>query len=179
MIDPADEGRFISEQILENQLQLKAIVLTHGHFDHVLGLLELRLNFPVPILIHESDQFLLKNAPSNALHWLKRVVDPVPLADDFLHEGDQVKLGQESLTVMETPGHTPGSIVLYNEDVVFSGDTLFKGTVGRTDFKYSSPIELNKSVHRLIELPESLTVLPGHGETTTIGEEKIWLSTTT
>lgn len=175
VIDPADDGGFITDQILENQLQVKAIVLTHGHFDHVLGLLELKLNFPVPILIHEADQFLLQNAVNSALHWLKREVDPVPMADDFLHEGDVVQFGQESLTVMETPGHTPGSISLFNEDVVFSGDTMFKGSVGRTDFKYASPIKLNESLHRLMTLPDTLTVLPGHGEPTTIAAEKITL----
>jgi hydroxyacylglutathione hydrolase len=173
VIDPADEGGFISEQILEQQLNVTGIVLTHGHFDHVLGLLELSLNFPVPIYMHQEDQFLLENAASSALHWLKREVDPVPQATHFISENDMVMFGDISLSVLHTPGHTPGSISLVHEQVVFSGDTLFKGSVGRTDFTYASPLQLNDSLHKLFTLPDDLTVLPGHGEPTTIGAEKL------
>jgi len=170
IIDPADDGSFITEQILELQLTPTAIVLTHGHFDHVLGMLEVKLNFDVPILMHEADVFLLRQAQSSALHWLKRQVDPVPLPDNYLSAGQKIKVGTQTLEVLETPGHTPGSISLFNDEVVFTGDTLFKGTVGRTDFRYSSHEQLVESVHHLLELPSNLLVLSGHGELTTVGE---------
>lgn len=174
VIDPADEGSFISEKILELQLDLQAIVLTHGHFDHVLGLLELKLNFNVPIYLHEADLFLLKQAQTSALHWLKREVPPVPLASDFVTDGQQLTLSGSSFEIIHTPGHTPGSVCLYSADeqVLFSGDTLFRNAVGRTDFRYSKPLQLNASLHRLFELPAETLIYPGHGETTIIEEEK-------
>ena len=173
VIDPADDGGFISEQIVAQQLELQAIVLTHGHFDHVLGLLELKLNFDVPIFMHEADIFLIKQAQSSALHWLKRQVDPVPLPTDYLTEGQQLKLVNTSFEVLHTPGHTRGSVSLYHSErgILFSGDTLFKNAVGRTDFRYSNADELRKSLDRLGELPAQTLVYPGHGETTTIKSE--------
>lgn len=174
IIDPADDGSFISERILELGLRPEAIVLTHGHFDHVLGLLEVKLNFDVPIYLHEADEFLLKQAQASALHWLKREVAPVPPATDILVDNNELDLGAHTLKILHTPGHTPGSVCLYSaeEKLLFSGDTLFKNAVGRTDFRYSSPMKLNTSLHRLFELPGDTTVLPGHGETTTIEGER-------
>lgn len=173
VIDPADDGGFISEQIVDQQLELQAIVLTHGHFDHVLGLLELKLNFEVPIYLHPDDIFLIKQAQSSALHWLKRSVDPVPLPTDHLREGQHLSLAGTSFQVIHTPGHTPGSVSLYNQEngLLFSGDTLFKSTIGRTDFKYSDPELMRASLRRLSELPPETNVYPGHGQPTTIKSE--------
>ncbi len=173
IIDPADEGGFITEQILELQLSPRAIILTHGHFDHVLGLLELKLNFDLPIWMHQGDVFLLKQAQSSALHWLKRQVDPVPLPDAFLTAGQKITVGSAEFTVIETPGHTPGSVSLYNQTVIFTGDTLFKGSVGRTDFRYASPLQLAESVQKILALPAELLVCSGHGDFTTIGAERL------
>lgn len=168
VIDPADDGGFITEQLLELQLQPQAIILTHGHFDHVLGLLELKLNFEIPVLIHSADVFLLERAQESALHWLGREVDPVPPPDAFLEGGDELDFGDIELTVMETPGHTPGSICLYNDELIFTGDTLFADGVGRTDFKYSDPQELQKSLKKIGQLPKKLAMFPGHGEPSTL-----------
>lgn len=180
VIDPADSGDTISQFILENQLELTAIVLTHGHFDHCLGLLELSLNFTVPIYMHPKDLFLVKQAAESAEHWLKHSVDPVPLPTDELHEGAEIGFGNCSLTVLETPGHTPGSVSLYQKPVkaveniagnlysiapiIFSGDTLFRDGFGRTDFRYSSVLQLHDSLERLKQLSPDSLVLSGHGE---------------
>lgn len=165
VIDPADEGSFISEQILELGLKPVAIVLTHGHFDHILGLLELKLNFSqTPIMMHEADLFLVESVQQRAQHWLKMAVDPAPQPDKLLKDGDKIRFGQEVLKVMHVPGHTPGGICLYDDGVMFTGDTLFRdGIPGRTDLSYSSPRKMNQSLQKIKELPGSRQMYPGHG----------------
>jgi len=165
IIDPADEGGFISEKILELNLKPVAIILTHGHFDHILGLLELKLNFPeTPIMVHEADLFLIESVQKRAQHWLKMQVNPAPKIDKLLKEGDQIKFGQEALTVLHTPGHTPGSICLYSDLIMFTGDTLFRdGAIGRTDLSYSSPKKIQLSLKKIKKLPGSRQMYSGHG----------------
>lgn len=170
IIDPADNGDFITDTILQHQLQPVAIVLTHGHFDHVLGLLEVSLNFPVPVLIHEADIFLIKQAQSSALHWLHRRVDPVPVPGGRIKENDIITFGHEELRIMETPGHTPGSICLYNDQAIFSGDTLFANGVGRTDFKYASSEQLQQSLQKIADTMPNVPIFPGHGEAVRLEE---------
>lgn len=164
VIDPGDEGGFISQKILELELEPVGIVLTHGHFDHVLGLLELKLNLSqAPILMHQADQFLLESLQSRAQHWLERRVDPAPPADKFLKDGDQIEFGPEKLNVLHTPGHTPGSICLYDNEYLFSGDTLFQhGVPGRTDLSYSNPNQMKLSLKKVKQLASSRILLPGH-----------------
>ena len=165
IVDPADEGGFISEKILELNLKPVAIILTHGHFDHILGLLELKLNFPkTPIMVHEADLFLIESVRKRAQHWLKMQVNPAPKVDKLLKEGNQIKFGQEVLTILHTPGHTPGSICLYNDQVMFTGDTLFRdGAIGRTDLSYSSPKKIQQSLKKIKDLPSSRQMYAGHG----------------
>ena len=165
VIDPADEGSFISEQILELGLKPVAIVLTHGHFDHILGLLELKLNFSqTPIMMHEADLFLVESVQQRAQHWLKMAVDPAPQPDKLLKDGDKIRFGQEVLKVMHVPGHTPGGICLYDDGVMFTGDTLFRdGIPGRTDLSYSNPKKMRQSLQKIKELPGSRQMYPGHG----------------
>ncbi len=174
IIDPGDEADFITQTILENKSKPVAILLTHGHFDHVLGCLELKLNFDIPILLNKNDEKHYTSANQRAKHWTKKGSLKVPTVDQYIKESDQIKFGGESLTVIETPGHTPGSICLYDgKKNLFTGDTLFKEGIGRTDFSYSKPLQLSKSLDILFRLPENTLVYPGHGEPTTIGAEKL------
>jgi glyoxylase-like metal-dependent hydrolase (beta-lactamase superfamily II) len=202
IIDPGDDADFITQTILENKLRPTAIVLTHGHFDHALGCLELKLNYDIPILLHKNDLKLYSSANQSALHWLKKKTLKVPPIDQFIKEGDEIKIGDEFLTVLETPGHTPGSICLVyhpkttnnskansslamrddittSNVIIFSGDTLFKDGVGRTDFSYSSPSDLQSSLRKLKSLihqtfplskgeSKGVIIYPGHGETTVL-----------
>jgi hydroxyacylglutathione hydrolase len=178
IIDPADEGNLISEEVIREELNVKKIILTHGHFDHILGLLEVKLNFPTaPIYCHKDDLFLVKTGQSRALHWFKRQIDPVPLPDVFYQDGDTIELGNNMFSITHTPGHTPGSIVLYckDEELLISGDTLFKQAIGRTDFKYSNHQDIIDSLQKILKLPKDTKVISGHGPETTIGEEQGWL----
>lgn len=168
IVDPADSGEFISEFILENFLKPIAVVLTHGHFDHVLGLLALKLNFDLPVFLNPADDFLLAQAQASAKHWLGRSVDPVPPADQALVDGQELVVGEHRLSVIETPGHTPGSVCLWvkneGESFALTGDTLFHQGVGRTDFSYSSSDQLKKSLQKLKSLvPSGTRCYPGHG----------------
>lgn len=166
IIDPGDDADFVTETIIAKKLVPKAILLTHGHFDHVLGCLELKLNFNLPIYLNEQDKKLYTSANQSALHWLKKKTLKVPPIDQFIKEGDEIKVGAEKLTVIETPGHTPGSICLYDgRQNLFTGDTLFAQGVGRTDFSYSKPLQLTKSLAKLSKLPDNTLIHPGHGET--------------
>lgn len=174
IIDPADEADYISQEIINFKLKPKYIVLTHGHFDHCLGVLELKLNFNIPILLHQKDLSLYQQTQKSAQYWLKRQVDPVPPPDKFIKQNDQIKYGNKALSVIETPGHTPGSICLISVNpggshpVLFSGDTLFKNGIGRTDFSYSNSQDMQKSLQKLFKLPPNTKVYPGHGPTTTL-----------
>lgn len=175
VIDPADDAEYITQKILELDLNPLCIVFSHGHFDHVLGSLELKLNFDIPIFMHKNDNQLLKTAQSSAKYWLKHDVDPVPNNTAPISEDTQFKFGNSVLSVIETPGHTLGSISLFADESqpkLFTGDTLFKSGVGRTDFEYSSPQSLQKSIKKLFKtLPPETICFPGHGEATTLSNE--------
>lgn len=194
IIDPGDDGDYIVRRIQDLKLLPKLILTTHGHFDHVLAATELKLALGLPFLIHEKDLFLLKKAEESARHYLGINVDPITLPDKLIKENEEIKFGREKLRVMETPGHTPGSVCLYSsvyEDVIlgsaswrtrqarmtkkrvlFSGDSLFADGVGRTDFSYSSKEDLKKSLKKLFKLSGDTLVCPGHGEETTMVRAK-------
>ena len=171
IIDPADEAGYITQEILDLKLKPKYIILTHGHFDHVLGVLELKLNFNIPILLHKKDLTLYQQTQKSAQYWLKIQVDPTPPPDQFIKQNDQIKFGAQTLKVIETPGHSPGSICLYSPPTLFSGDTLFKDGIGRTDFSYSNPKDMQTSLKTLFKLPQDTKVYPGHEDHTTIEDE--------
>lgn len=174
IIDPADDGDFLNEELLRRNLQLQAVVLTHGHFDHCLGLFSLKMAWPeLKIYLHPADNFLLNSAPANAKFWLGRQVDPVPSANAELKDGQVLELLGEKIKVIHTPGHTTGSVALLtdkqNDDEVwlFTGDTLFANGVGRTDFSYSNKNDLRRSLKKLHDLKQSgqySVAMAGHGE---------------
>ena len=176
VIDPGDEGDFISQKILDFGIDLKFIIATHGHFDHVLAALELKLNFNIPFLMHQADLPILMRMQESARHFIDLKVDPPAKVDHFLKEGDIIKFGKEKLKVFHTPGHTPGSVSLFSKGILFSGDTLFCQGVGRTDFSYSSAKQLTKSLkNKLFVLPSDTCVYPGHGDETIIKKEQTLL----
>lgn len=176
VIDPADDGVGISEEIQNKKINLIGVLLTHGHFDHTLGALDLKLIYKVPIYIHNKDTFLLDRQDETAKYFLKRKIETPNIIkiDKDLEKIKEIKIGEEKLEVILTPGHTPGSVCFYNKknNLLFSGDTLFFGSRGRTDFKYGSTKNIFNSLKKLVKLPEETEVLSGHGEMTTIGTEK-------
>jgi hydroxyacylglutathione hydrolase len=165
LLDPglefSSEAKQIFDYISTNTLKVKFIVNTHGHDDHIKADILFQQKLNIPICIHSLDAPFIKNMeksnfPTNIL----------------LEDGDIVKFGDEILKVIHTPGHTPGSICLVGENLIFTGDTLFAGGIGRTDFPGGSMKEMRLSLKKLVSLPDSLFVYPGHGESSTIGEEK-------
>ena len=175
IIDAADNGVFISEEIEKLGLKPIMIMATHGHFDHVLGVLALKLIYKIPFACSSKDQFLLERQQETAEFFLRRKIEVPNLRkiDLDLDKETEIKLGKERLRVIKTPGHSPGGVCFYSvkQNLLFSGDTLFKGAVGRTDFGYGSAEDLRKSLEKIFKLPKKTVVLPGHGGKTAIGAE--------
>lgn len=179
IIDSGDDADYIARIITDLNKTPSKIIATHGHFDHVLAVTELKLAYDIPFLIHKNDEFLLKRLQSTAKHFLGVKTDPAPLVDKYLKEGDEIEVGKYVLKVIETPGHTPGGISLYckKAKVLFAGDTIFeKGGVGRTDFVYANNSHLMESIRKLLKLPEETVVYTGHGGKTTIKEVKTYFA---
>ena len=171
VIDPGDEPDRIEEVIRSEGLNVKYIICTHAHFDHVGAVPELKESTGAPVLIHKEELLIYEAARDMAKFW-GYDMKPLPEPDGFLKEGDTLEVGALRFTVIHTPGHSPGGICLYGEDTVITGDTLFAGSVGRTDFHGGSLPKLKESFKRLIDLPEDTVVLPGHGPKTTISQER-------
>lgn len=166
IIDPGDDADYIMRIIADEQIKPTRILATHGHFDHLLATTELKLAYNIPFLIHRKDEFLVKNMQKSAKYFLKiKEVDPSPAIDGFLSEGQKIPFGRYQLEVLETPGHTPGSVCFFLREkcVLFCGDTVFKDGVGRTDFSYSNPQDLEKSLQKIFSLPPATIFYPGHG----------------
>ena len=173
VIDPADEADYICDTIERLGVKPVAIIATHGHFDHNLAAGELQLIYKVPYYIHPKDLFLLKEINSSVKYWLK--IDShilLPETIENIDENTDLKLGDEKFEIISTPGHTPGSICLMTKNEIFTGDTLFNNDIGRTDFSYSDKKQMDQSLKKLFKLPNTLIVYPGHGDQTTIADEK-------
>jgi hydroxyacylglutathione hydrolase len=172
VIDPGDETDRILNALSESSLSAKYIINTHGHFDHVSANKRLKEVTGAPILIHSLDAPMLDQLSSSAAAW-GLSADNSPKPDRQLNDGDKISFGNITLTVIHTPGHTPGGISLYASDIIFVGDTLFAGSIGRTDFPGGSFETLKESIRKkLFVLGDHVKVYAGHGPPTTIGEER-------
>jgi glyoxylase-like metal-dependent hydrolase (beta-lactamase superfamily II) len=174
IIDPADDASFLLEEVQRKNLKLVGLFGTHGHFDHTMAVGEIQMSFNVPFYIHKKDQFLIDRLESTAEHFLghKPIIVPPKLVE-YVQEGE-FKLANFQFKIIAAPGHTPGGVCFYfPEDAsIFTGDTLFAGAIGRTDLSYSSKKDLWSSLKTLLALPEEVTIYPGHGESSYIGQEK-------
>lgn len=176
IVDPGDNGDYIATVIQDLRLRPTQIIATHGHFDHILAAFELQRAFQIPFLIDKQDVFLLKRMRATAGHFLGyQVTDPPPEPTRYLNDFRSIQIGTCNITVIPTPGHTPGSISLYAKEQkwLFTGDTIFAdGGVGRTDFPYASTTDLAQSIKKIFKLPENVRLYPGHGRESTIKAEK-------
>ena len=176
VIDPADECEAIVKHAEKQGLRIKYIVNTHSHVDHVMGNKRMKDLTGAQIIIHEKDAPALNEQASYQMSMFG--AEPSPPADITVKEGDHIVVGDVSLEVLHTPGHSPGGMCLYGDGLVFTGDTLFVGGVGRTDLEGGSWQVLASSIrNKLFTLPDATVVLPGHnyGETkkSTLGKEKV------
>jgi glyoxylase-like metal-dependent hydrolase (beta-lactamase superfamily II) len=173
IVDPGGYNKVMVNYIKDNNLIVEYIILTHGHGDHIGGVPDLMKDFPgAKLAIHINDRPLIENANLN----MSTMVFGYPVsfsADQYLADGETLSVGNMELKLFHTPGHSPGGMCILVENVLFSGDTLFEQSIGRTDFPGSSYPEIKRSIHeKLFTLPDDTRVLPGHMGPTTIGSEK-------
>lgn len=172
-IDPADYGEHIYKTMKENGFEVAAILLTHGHFDHIWGCSTLRKLSSAPVYAYEGEEDLLLSSDLNVSASAGRAC--TVKANTLLKDGETVTIEDMTFTVLATPGHTKGSCCYYFEEakILISGDTLFEESVGRTDLPTGSMGTLTRSIaEKLAVLPDDVAVYPGHGDSTTIGHEK-------
>ncbi|MGE3272677.1 MAG: MBL fold metallo-hydrolase [Chloroflexota bacterium] len=171
--DPGDEPDEIRALAREMRMTITRIVCSHAHLDHIMAVRALKEETGAPFLLHREDLELARQMPASALAMLGRQELPAPEPDHFLADGDDVELPGVSFKVIHTPGHTRGSICLYGGGMLFSGDTLFNHSIGRTDLPGGSYPQIMDSItSRLLQLPDETIVRPGHMEQTTIGAER-------
>jgi hydroxyacylglutathione hydrolase len=174
VIDPGDDIADVLAVIQKHKLKVKQIVITHAHIDHVGGAMKLRAATGAPILLNHNDYTLLKMLDSQA-DWIGMQSPGEVVIDHSLNDQDKVEAGSLIANVMHTPGHTEGSICLYfaAQQKLIAGDTLFAGSIGRTDLPGGSFEKIMRSLHdKLLSLPDETAVVPGHGPPTSIGAER-------
>ncbi|TMF12115.1 MAG: MBL fold metallo-hydrolase [Chloroflexi bacterium] len=172
-IDPGDQPEEILAMARDMGVTIKLIANSHAHIDHILGVRGVQAATGAKFLLHQGDLAIARNAAGTAAGFLGRPVDPPPDPDAYPADGDEIDVDGVKLKVIHTPGHTPGSLSFYTEGMLFSGDTLFQGSIGRTDLPGGDyDEEMASIVDKLLTLPDDTVVLPGHMRETRIGFER-------
>ncbi len=172
-IDPGDQADEILAMAKDMGVEIKVIANSHAHVDHILGVRDVQRATGAKFLMHPEEVAIAQTAPQTAAMFSGQIVEPPPDPDAFLADGDEIDVAGVKLKVIHTPGHTPGSLAFYTEGMLFSGDTLFQGSIGRTDLPGGSyEQEMASIVDKLLLLPDETTVLPGHMQETRIGVER-------
>lgn len=175
IIDPGSEGEKLKSFITNKGLNPQAIILTHAHFDHIGAVDDIRKEYNISVYIHvKEEEWLTKPELNGSQFFMLQTPITAERANYIIEKENEMKIGDFSFQILETPGHSPGSISFYfkERNIVVSGDALFSGSIGRTDLPGGNHKQLLNSIHeRLLILPEETIVLPGHGPTTTIGQE--------
>lgn len=170
IIDPGAEAGKIIGLIEREKLDPLAVILTHGHADHVGAAAELLSHFHIPLWIYEADEKTMRSQANREFAAMFAMALP-PAAERLLTDGETIGADDLTLTVIHSPGHTPGSILLQSGELLFTGDTLFQGDVGRTDLPGGDAEQLQRSLAKIREFPATTIILPGHGETSTMERE--------
>ncbi len=172
-VDPGDEPEKILALARDMGVRITKIVCSHAHIDHIMAVRALKEATQAPFLLHGADLSLAEQLPLVAEMWLGFRVPPAPAPDYLVADGDDVEIPGVSLEVLHTPGHTQGSVSLYTAGMLFSGDTLFRGSIGRTDLPGGDAAQIMRTItERLLHLPDETVVLPGHMQETTIAAER-------
>ena len=170
IIDPGAEGSHLIKFIKQEKISINYIINTHGHPDHIGANRKIKEHTNAPILIHQYDAPMLAKSGS-VLSFIFPLESSSPAADTFIKDGDLIECAGMKLKVLHTPGHTPGGISLLIDDSIFTGDTLFSGSIGRSDLPGGSQEVLLNSIKKILSLDENLIIYPGHGPSTTVRQE--------
>jgi hydroxyacylglutathione hydrolase len=171
-IDPGEEAPLLLDWIKKRNLQLRAILNTHGHLDHISGVSRVKQEWGVPVYLHREDEEYY-GALSQQAQWFGLEYPPAPGIDHYLEDGQQLHIGNLQLTVHHTPGHSPGGVCLELDGHLFCGDLIFAGSVGRTDLPGGSYETLIRSIQeKILPLGDAMILHPGHGPDSTVGQER-------
>ena len=172
IVDPGSDGDRIISIVEETGRKVEAIWITHAHVDHIGAIASVKRKWDVPVYLHPLDEPLYRVGGRQAQLYGVPYEEP-PKPDRAFAEGDRLTLGKLTLDVMHAPGHAPGHVIIHGHGNALVGDCLFAGSIGRTDLPFSNPADLEASLKRIAALPAETVVHPGHGDITTIGEERL------